>query len=242
MDSKSREEIMRYRRLYTKLLSMEYEERSDAITKLEELGTKEAIDILIKCLLSHPGEIILHPPRSEFALPLLRMWEIAPEKTIPVMPEIIKHINYYYYDSYDVYNPIFNEMMKKELLFEIFKQGLSDYDYTVRQSSIDLLNEKLGNEIIPLLIDYYKLEEEGENGGLVIDSINNALMSKKNEENIPKIVPFFLRELAEEKDEEYQKSIQAIIIDLVTPFAKNIDQLLTKEDIEQLQTLGIIKN
>jgi len=247
-------------------------EMSKIITELEKIRRQEkAVDMIIDGLICQLNlQMHSFSPDPDNAMTLLRLWKIRSNKIIPLIPEILKQLNIHRHFDEKEFERIFSEM-KKEVLLEIVKQGLDDDEVSMRLASIDLLPDKIGNDVIPLLIEQYKLEK-GENGITVQNSIEYQLMYNMNEEvaeklidllknyqirkgkafhfdpsgeseeeDIPKTIPIFLRKLAEEKDEEYQKSIKQIITDLVTLFEKNIKQLLAKEDLEQLQTLGIIK-
>jgi len=269
-EMKATKEILMYRTLCDALL---YGNQLEAVKKLEELKTETAIDLLIKCILEHPeGKFTWSQstPRSEAALPLLRLWKIAQEKIISVIPEMLK-FEWWEPINYEEYQEIFNEM-SKETLLQIFTSGLNDYDRHVRTGTACYLPKKIIKEILSVLIETYQLETVDDGYGVqseiegrllhylneeiaevLIDLLKNYQIRENKtfyfemtyditEEQIQKTVPIFLRKWAEEKDVEYQKSIEQIIIDLVTPFAKNIDQLLTKEDLKQLQTLGIIKS
>ncbi len=89
-------------------------------------------------------------------MPLLRLWKIATEKIIPVIPEILK---FEWWDpvNYNECQDIFNEMTKETLL-QIFTSGLNDYDRHVRAGTASYLPKKIIKEILPVLIKTYQLE------------------------------------------------------------------------------------
>lgn len=264
-----------YRKLCDIGLYGKDDERKDAIKTLEEMKTVQAVDVLLKILLYHPYgkhcDDCDSSPREDTIMPLLRLWKVAPEKIIPLLPFFLSRIRVSDRLSESNYGAILGAM-SNEILQEAFLKGLNDYDSNVRAGVLDFFtyDDYIENNL-PLLIEAYKIEnneivileiEKIFLGFLneeiideLIDLIRNygekteygyyAIATREvdfdDEEQVRKIVPILLRKWKEEQEEMMKETLKSIIETMLNYFKDKVNELFSKEVVKQLQEMDIIK-
>jgi len=241
----------------------------DTVKILAKLGTVEAVEVLLKILLHHPkgkhcDECDL--PRSAAVTPLIRMWKFAPEKIIPLIPIFCKYnVND---DHIEENLPEMFDEIGKETLQKAFISGLNDYDSLVRFGTLYSLHdhEIMKNNLL-LLIDAYKIETnipvQNNIESILLENINEEIAEMffeliKNyridlnksiienefypeDEMTEKIIPIFLRKWKKEKDGTIRGLIHDVVETLVNSFKEDIHEVFSKDEVKQLQEMGILE-
>ena len=273
MNNKTENELTEkkfYRKLCDLALYGSYGDLSEAVGILEKMETVESVDVFLKILLHHPkGKHCdeCDRPRSEAVIPLLNLWKIAPEKIIPLIP-IFSAFAINHEDIYDRLCGLGDEM-GEEIMQKAFISGLNDYDHRVRGGALNTLydNGMESHEIIPLLINAYKIETQPELQDwickMLLENLNEEIAEMffeliktykidlndpielsdfyPDDETIKKTTPIFLRKWKEEKDETIRGLIQDLVDELINNFEGDVNKTFNKDEVKQLQEMEIIK-
>jgi len=266
---------MIYRKYCDIVLYGNNEDFFKAVKQLEELGTIEAVEVLLKILFHDPkglpnGDDLY---RSYAIKPLIRLWKIAPEKIIPLIPIFCKYnLNDEGFVSIEDVLVKMRDEIGKEKLQKAFISGLNDYDYRVRVGTIYCsVFDHIIEDNLPLLVDDYKIETnvDAQNAieSILLDNINEEIaemffellknfrinlddvtsITWKEEmygtnEMLRKVTSIFLRKWKEEEDSTIRELIHSLVELLVSDSEWDVSKHLNKDEVNQLQEMGIGKN
>lgn len=203
-------------------------------------------------------------------IPLIRSWKLAPEKIIPLIPIFCKyygiddHIEVHLPGMFD---EIGEETLQKAFISGLNDY---DYRVRLGTITSMHECGIMDEDNLPLLVDAYKIETNvwvqniiesilfsditEENSEVFFDLMQNFRVNKKevpqyseyemedSEDMLPeKITSIFLRKWKEESDETIRDYLHYAVKDLIGYFEEDVKKALNKDEVKQLQEMGIIK-